>query len=147
MVKTRQKEPFFAYLYDEFVDRACHVSFKPIIAQRSQTTTTATTLPTSRIRRSRSNVLNTPNLHARTSQSAKSRLSTWTGSLGSVSTRGSDLDVQSSDSEFLAACSDVLGCQHGGIGGGLVAVGFDFHAARDSADGFAATGITQNVSL
>ena len=46
--------------------------------------------------------------------------------------------MKSSDTEFLAASSDVLSCQHSGVGGGLVAVRFDFHAAGDAGDGFAA---------
>lgn len=62
-------------------------------------------------------------------------------------TSGTDLDVQGSDAELLAAGGDVLGSQHGGVGGGLVTVGLDLHATGDTADGFAATGITQNVSL
>lgn len=60
---------------------------------------------------------------------------------------GADLDVQSVDAELLAAGGDVLGSQHGGVGGGLVTVGLDLHATGDTSDGFAATGITQNVSL
>lgn len=51
------------------------------------------------------------------------------------------------DAELLAAGGDVLSCQHGGVGGGLVTVGLDLHSTGDSGDGFAATGITQNVSL
>lgn len=55
--------------------------------------------------------------------------------------------MQSSDAQLLAAGRDVLGSQHGGVGGGLVTVGLDLHATGDTANGFAATGITQNVSL
>ena len=58
-----------------------------------------------------------------------------------------DLDVKSGDAELLATGGDVLGSQHGGVGRGLVTVGLDLHATGDTADGFAATGITQNVSL
>lgn len=50
--------------------------------------------------------------------------------------------MQGSDAELLAAGSDVLGSQHGGVGGGLVTVGLDLHATGDTADGLAATGIT-----
>jgi hypothetical protein len=60
---------------------------------------------------------------------------------------GSDLNVESGDAQFLAANSDVLGCQHGGVWGGLVTIGLDLHAAGNTADSFAATGITQNISL
>lgn len=54
--------------------------------------------------------------------------------------------MEGSDAELLAAGSDVLGSQHGGVGGGLVTVGLDLHATSDTADGLTATGITQNVS-
>lgn len=54
--------------------------------------------------------------------------------------------MESSDAELLAADGDVLSSQHGGVRGGLVTVGLDLHATGDTADGFAATGITQ-VSL
>jgi hypothetical protein len=34
--------------------------------------------------------------------------------------------------------TDVLGCQHGGVWGGLVTIGLDLHATGDTGDGFAA---------
>lgn len=55
--------------------------------------------------------------------------------------------MQSSDAELLAASSDVLGSQHGSVGGGFVTVGLDLHTTGDTADGLTATGITQIVSL
>lgn len=54
--------------------------------------------------------------------------------------------MQGGDAELLAAGGDVLGSQHGGVGGGLVTVGLDLHTTGDTANGLAATGITQNVS-
>lgn len=54
--------------------------------------------------------------------------------------------MQSSDAQLLAAGSNVLCGQHSGVGRGLVTVGLDLHSARHTADGLAATGITQ-VSL
>ena len=54
--------------------------------------------------------------------------------------------MQRRDAQFLASDRDILRSQHSGVRRGLVAIGFDFHAARHAADGFAATGITQ-VSL
>jgi hypothetical protein len=60
---------------------------------------------------------------------------------------GTDLDVQSIDAQFLAASSNILSSQHGSVWGGLVTIGLDLHAAGDTSDGFAATGITQKVSL
>lgn len=47
------------------------------------------------------------------------------------------------DAKLLAAGSDVLGSQHGGVGGGLVAIGLDLHSTGNTADGLTATGITQ----
>ena len=41
------------------------------------------------------------NFNSRTSQSTKSRLSTWSRSLGLVTSGSSQLDVKGSDSEFL----------------------------------------------
>ena len=54
--------------------------------------------------------------------------------------------MQGVNPQLLAPRSHILGRQHSSIGRGLVAVGFDFHAASHSGDGFAATGITQ-ISL
>jgi hypothetical protein len=59
----------------------------------------------------------------------------------------SDLDMQSIDSQFLASCRNVLSCQHSCIRRRFVTVRLDFHASGDTAYGFAATGITQNISL
>ena len=76
---------------------------------------------------------------------------------GEHTTGGTDLDVEGRDAELLAAgsyrslvlissflfCSflrvrtDVLGSQHGGVGGGLVTVGLDLHATGDTRDGLA----------
>lgn len=53
-------------------------------------------------------------------------------------TSGTDLDVQSVDAELLAAGGDVLGSQHGGVGGGLVTIGLDLHTTGDTGDGFTA---------
>lgn len=50
------------------------------------------------------------------------------------------------DAEFLASLGDILRGQHGSVRGGLVPIGLDFHASSHTADGFAATGITQKVS-
>ena len=64
-----------------------------------------------------------------------------------LTTGGTDLDVESVDAKLLATSSNILSSQHGSVGGGLVTVGLDLHATGDTSDGFAATGITQNVSL
>jgi len=72
---------------------------------RSETTTTATTLPPRGIGRGGGNVLDTSNAHAGTGKSAESRLGTGTGGLGAVSTGGADLHVEGRDAELLAAGS------------------------------------------
>lgn len=105
---------------------------------RSETTTTATTLSPGRVGWGRGDILDTSDAHASTGKSAESRLGTGAGSLGTVTTSSSDLDVESGDSEFLAASGDILGCQHGGVGRALVTVGLDLHATGDTGDGFAA---------
>ena len=115
--------------------------------ERSQTATTATTLASCRVRWSRCDIFDSPNLHARASQSTESRLCAWARGLSTISASGSDLDVKSGNAQFLASLSDILSCQHSCVRGGFVTVGFDFHAACHSADGFAATGITQSISL
>jgi hypothetical protein len=69
----------------------------------SETTTTATTLPSRRIGWCGGNVLNASDAHASTSESAESGLGTGAGGLGAVSTGGPDLHVESRDTEFLAA--------------------------------------------
>jgi hypothetical protein len=63
-----------------------------------------------------------------------------------LTTSSADLDVEGSDAELLAADSDILGSQHGGVRRRLVTVGLDLHATGDTGDGLTATGITQ-VSL
>lgn len=112
---------------------------------RSETTTTTTTLSPGRVGWGRCNVLDTSDAHASTGKSAESGLGTGAGGLGAVTTSSSDLDVESGDSEFckllvcaketpqhawltLAASSDILSCQHGGVGRALVTVGLDLHA-------------------
>ena len=68
--------------------------------------------------------------------------------LAELLTSGStDLDVESVDAQFLASSRDVLGSQHSSVRRRLITVCLDLHAASDTSDGFAATGITQKVSL
>lgn len=62
-------------------------------------------------------------------------------------TSGPDLDVEGSDAELLAAGSDVLGSQHGGVRGGLVTVGLDLHTTGNTGDGLTAAGITQKLAF
>jgi len=59
---------------------------------------------------------------------------------------GTDLDVESSDSQLLATDSDILSSQHSSVWGRLVTVGLDLHSTSDTSDGFTATGITQKLA-
>lgn len=126
----------------------------------SETATTATTLSPGRVGGSGGHILDTSNAHTSTGKSAEGGLGTGAGGLGAVTTSGADLDVEGRDAELLAAGSyvycqlsilplidlasellrkrtDVLGSQHGSVGGGLVTVGLDLHATGHTGDGFA----------
>jgi hypothetical protein len=113
---------------------------------RLQTATTATTLAASGVRWGWSHILNAANLHAGASQGTESGLSTWTWSLGAVTTSGTDLDVESVDAKLLAADGNILSSQHGGVWRRLVTVGLDLHATGNTDNGFTATGITQTLA-
>ncbi len=56
----------------------------PNATQRSETTTTATSLATSGVGWGWGNILDSANLHAGTSESTESGLSTWAWGLGAV---------------------------------------------------------------
>ncbi|KAH3664110.1 hypothetical protein OGAPHI_004824 [Ogataea philodendri] len=75
----------------------------------------------------RSHIFDSANLKTRSGKGSKSGLSTWAWGLTSGTTQSSQLDVDSSDSDFSALHSNVLSSQHGGVWRGLVSVGFDFH--------------------
>ena len=81
----------------------CSTSQTDALRTCSETTTAATTLPACRVGRCGGNVLDTSDTHTSTGKSAKSGLSTGAGGLGTVTTSGADLDVQSGDTELLAA--------------------------------------------
>jgi len=125
---------------------------------QSETTATATALATGRVGRSRGDVLNAADLHAGAGEGTEGRLGTGAGGLGAVTCEGvhvsilesgggkhgvkrttgsTDLDVEGSDANLLAAESNVLGSQHGGVGRRLITIGLDLHATSDTADGFA----------
>ena len=63
------------------------------------------------------------------------------------STSGSsDLNMERIDSHLLAPHCHILSRQHGSVWRRFITIGFDFHTTGHASDGFAATGITQNVS-
>ena len=74
----------------------------------SETATTATTLPACGVGGCGGDVLDTSDAHAGTGKSAESGLGTGAGGLGAVTTGGTDLDVQSGDTELLAAGGWIL---------------------------------------
>lgn len=74
----------------------------------SETATTATTLPSGGVGRGGCDILDTANAHAGTGEGAEGGLGTGAGGLGAVTTSGSDLDVEGSDAELLAAGSYLL---------------------------------------
>jgi hypothetical protein len=73
----------FAQKKGEMIGNQCPTSQFPN-KMRSQTTTTTTTLSPGRVGGSRSNVLNTADLHAGTGEGTESGLSTGAGGLGAV---------------------------------------------------------------
>ncbi len=64
-----------------------------------------------------------------------------------LTSSSTDLDVESVDTQFLATSCNILSSQHSSVWGRFVTVCLDLHASGDTSDGFAATGITQTVSL
>jgi hypothetical protein len=59
--------------------------------------------------------LNAANAHTSTGKGTESGLSSGTGLLGAGTTGGTELDVESGDTDLLALLSAVLGSQHGGV--------------------------------
>jgi hypothetical protein len=86
----------------------CHLSQAPCNHESnhmicSETTTTATTLPSRRVGRCGGNVLDASDAHTSTGKSAESGLGAGAGGLGAVSAGSPDLHVEGRDAEFLAA--------------------------------------------
>ncbi|KAA8573024.1 hypothetical protein EYC84_003566 [Monilinia fructicola] len=122
------------------------------IATKLQTTTTTTSLATGAVGWGWCNILNTANLHAGTGKSTESGLSTWTWSLGSFLSGflppvARILMWRAVMPNSLQRAANILSSQHSSVWGRLVTIGLDLHSTGDTADGFAATGITQKVSL
>lgn len=101
-----------------------------------QTTTTATSLPSGTAMWNWRDVFNSADLHAGTSQSTKGTLCARSGGLGLSSTRGTKLDVQSVDAKSTTLFSDVLSCQHGGIGARFITISLHLHAASNAGNSF-----------
>merc|ERR1719229_36678 len=107
-------------------------------AQSLEPTSTATSLLAGGVGGDGGAVLDTADLHTSTGQGPEGALGAGSGSLSPVAAGGSQLDVQSSDSQSLDLLGDILSSQHSGVGRGLVAVSLHLHAASHPADGFPA---------
>merc|ERR1719270_1234298 len=83
-------------------------------------------------------ILNATDLHASTGKSTKSRLGAGSGGLGTVTTSGSQLDVQGSDSKSLDLLSNILCGQHSSVGRRLITISLHLHATSHPADGLPA---------
>jgi len=83
--------------------------------EKLEPSSSSTTLSPGRVGWGRGDVLNSTDPHTGTGESSESGLSSWTGLLGSGTTGSPELDVESSDSDFLALSSDILSGQHGGV--------------------------------
>ena len=112
------------------------------MAMSLQTTTAATTLSASRIGGDGGHVFNAANLDAGTGQSTESRLGTGTRGLGTVTTSGTQLDVKSVHTEFLAADGNVLGGKHGSVGRRLITISLHLHSTGDTGQSFLARQIS-----
>mmetsp|Transcript_1623 Transcript_1623/g.5257 ORF Transcript_1623/g.5257 Transcript_1623/m.5257 type:complete len:215 (+) Transcript_1623:479-1123(+) len=77
-------------------------------------------------------------LEARARECPQGGLRSRPRALGLVAACGAHLDVQRGDAELLALDRHVLGGEHGGVRGGLVAVRLHLHPAGDLADGLLA---------
>jgi hypothetical protein len=123
-------------------DIICVVSLFIISDNNLKTTTATSTLAACAIGRNGGDILNSSNLHSISSQCSESGLGSrsWTATL--VSSSSTDLDVQGSDTEFLAFKSDILGGKHGCVRRRLVAIGLDLHTSGNTDNGFSARKIS-----
>jgi hypothetical protein len=104
-----------------------------------QTATTLAALATSAVGGDGGDVLNAADLHACTSESAKSSLSTRPRGLGAGASSSTNLDVQGGDRrwvERLQTISNILCGQHGCVWRRLVTIGFNLHASSDTHESF-----------
>lgn len=101
-----------------------------------ESSTTARALAAGRVCGDRGDVLDAANLEARTGEGTKSGLGTRARGLRSVTTGGSHLDVNSSDTQLLGLGSGVHGGKHCSVRGRFVSVSLDLHATSDTAQSF-----------
>lgn len=72
---------------------------------------------------------NAANLHASAGKSAEGRLGARARGLGASATGGTELDVEGSNANLLAASSDILRGKHSSVRRRLITIGLDLHAA------------------
>ena len=121
----------------EHATRACtHEQIPRNILPYLQTTTSASSLSSGGIGWDWGHILNASNLESSTSQSSKGRLSSWSRSLGSASSGGTELDVQGIDAQVLHSGSDILGGKHSSIRRRLITISLHLHSSGHTAQGF-----------
>ena len=76
-------------------------------------------------------------LEARTSEGTDGGLSTRTSGAGAGTTSSAELDVEGGDATGLGLLSNILGGEHGGIGGGLITVSLHLHTTGGLGNGLA----------
>ena len=104
----------------------------------SQSATLSTAFPSGGVGGDGSHVFDSADFDSITGDGSQGRLGAWARSLVAGSASGSELDVHSGYFELLESVDYVDGSEHGGVRGGFVSIGSDFHAASDSGEGFPA---------
>jgi hypothetical protein len=107
-----------------------------------QSATTARALSAGAVGGDGGDVLDAADLQAGTGKGAEGGLSTRAGGLGSVTTSGTDLHVDSGDTELLGLSGGIHGGKHSSVGGGLVTISLHLHTTGDSAKGLSARKIS-----
>ena len=79
---------------------------------RSQSSSTATTLPSGGLGRDRSDILNSSDLKSVSGKSSDGRLGSWAGGLDTNTTSSSEFDVDGVDSDSDKGFADVDGGEH-----------------------------------
>ena len=103
---------------------------------RSQSSSTATTLPSGGIGRDRSDILNSSDLESVSGESSNGRLGTGAGGLDVNSTSSSEFDVDGVDSDNGEGFADVDGGEHSSIGGRFFSISLDLHSSGNSGVSF-----------
>ena len=93
-------------------DGSCLWPVRVIAKNRSQSSTSATTLPSCGIGRDRSDILNSSDLESVSGESSDGRLGTGAGGLDTDTTSSSEFDVDGVDSDNGEGLADVNGGEH-----------------------------------